>query len=155
MKLNETHNEHIKTEELLRDKLNKEQQKSLQFESDIKILNQELLTVRNEMYNQAQIFSVRLHEKENEISRLQELGFNGSTTDDNILLEDRIQSLTQALVQKQNSIETLTVERNALKLQLERTEDRVRQLITQNKKISILKLLMLMIQMMLKLNYHI
>lgn len=36
--------------------------------------------------------------------------------------DDRINSLTQSLVQKQNALETLTAERNAIKLQLEKVE---------------------------------
>lgn len=36
--------------------------------------------------------------------------------------DDRIYSLTQSLVQKQNSLETLTAERNAIRIQLEKLE---------------------------------
>lgn len=36
--------------------------------------------------------------------------------------DDRIYSLTQSLVQKQNSLETITAERNAIRIQLEKLE---------------------------------
>lgn len=36
--------------------------------------------------------------------------------------ENRIKSLTQALMLKQNTLETVTTERNALRLQLEKLE---------------------------------
>lgn len=36
--------------------------------------------------------------------------------------EERINSLTQSLVQKQNSLESITVERNALRMQLEKLD---------------------------------
>lgn len=36
--------------------------------------------------------------------------------------DDRIYSLTQSLVQKQNSLETITAERNAIRIQLEQLE---------------------------------
>lgn len=35
-------------------------------------------------------------------------------------LENRMHSLTQSLLSKQNNLETITAERNALKLQLEK-----------------------------------
>lgn len=43
--------------------------------------------------------------------------------------DDRIYSLTQSLVQKQNALETLTVERNAIRLQLEKLENQHRETI--------------------------
>lgn len=40
--------------------------------------------------------------------------------------EDRIHSLTQSLVQKQNSLENVTAERNAIRIQLEKLESQHR-----------------------------
>lgn len=37
-------------------------------------------------------------------------------------LEERLQSLTQMLISKQSNLETVTTERNALRLQLEKLE---------------------------------
>lgn len=41
--------------------------------------------------------------------------------------DDRIYSLTQSLVQKQNSLEAITAERNAIRLQLEKLENQHRE----------------------------
>lgn len=46
-------------------------------------------------------------------------------------LEERVQSLTQSLVQKQNSLESVTADRNALRFQLEKIENQHRQTMTQ------------------------
>lgn len=45
----------------------------------------------------------------------------GGSSESNVL-EDRVQSLTQSLVKKQTSLESVTAERNALRLQLEKLE---------------------------------
>lgn len=44
--------------------------------------------------------------------------------------DDRIYSLTQSLVQKQNSLEAVTVERNAFKIQLEKLDCQYRSTLT-------------------------
>lgn len=41
--------------------------------------------------------------------------------------DDRIYSLTQSLVQKQNSLEAMTAERNAIRIQLEKMENQHRE----------------------------
>ena len=46
-------------------------------------------------------------------------------------LEQRVQSLTQSLVHKQNSLESVTADRNALRLQLEQIEQQHRQTMIQ------------------------
>lgn len=43
--------------------------------------------------------------------------------------DDRIYSLTQSLVQKQNSLEAVTAERNAIRIQLEKMENQHRETI--------------------------
>lgn len=43
--------------------------------------------------------------------------------------DDRVYSLTQSLVQKQNSLEAVTAERNAIRLQLEKVENQHRETI--------------------------
>lgn len=43
--------------------------------------------------------------------------------------DDRIYSLTQSLVQKQNSLEAVTAERNAIRFQLEKVENQHRETI--------------------------
>lgn len=44
--------------------------------------------------------------------------------------DDRIYSLTQSLVQKQNSLESITAERNAIRFQLEKLENQHRETMT-------------------------
>lgn len=46
-------------------------------------------------------------------------------------LEKRLQSLTQSLVQKQTSLESVTADRNAMRLQLEKIEQEYRQTVSQ------------------------
>lgn len=47
--------------------------------------------------------------------------------------EGRVQSLTQSLVQKQTSLESVTADRNALRFQLERIEQEYRQAVAQQR----------------------
>lgn len=47
--------------------------------------------------------------------------------------DDRINSLTQSLVQKQNSLEAITVERNAIRIQLEKLETHYRSTLTKSR----------------------
>lgn len=59
-----------------------------------------------------------INEKSNEIQQLR-LSLQQKPHDD---LESRIKSLTQTLMIKQNTLETITTERNALRLQMEKLE---------------------------------
>lgn len=106
-----------------REKLTIEQRRAQQFESENLILNQELNAVRDEMNRQQKSFSARLHEKTNELMKLRsQMSESPTLLSDNGNFENRMQSLTQALVKKQAALETVTAERNAMRLQLEKVE---------------------------------
>lgn len=65
---------------------------------------------------------MNLFYRETELSRLRSKIVQRSENSLSNDMEDRIQSLTQSLVQKQTSLESSTAERNALKLQLEKLD---------------------------------
>lgn len=117
-----------------REKLTIEQRRAQQFESENLILNQELNAVRDEMNRQQKSFSARLHEKTNELMKLRsQMSESPTLLSDNGNFENRMQSLTQALVKKQAALETVTAERNAMRLQLEKVEDQLRHLMVEQR----------------------
>lgn len=97
--------------------LNQQNLKSIQYEDEIRLQKQEILQVRDEMLNQKKFMTMKLHEKENELKRLKN-AYRESQA--NAEIENRVQSLTQSLITKQNNLEAITAERNALKLQCEK-----------------------------------
>lgn len=56
-------------------------------------------------------------------AKVSQLNFTGASPKS---FDDRINSLTQSLVQKQNSLESVTAERNAIRIQLEKLEQQHR-----------------------------
>lgn len=64
---------------------------------------------------------IRLRTKLSQQQSSSTVSFAANNTD------DRIYSLTQSLVQKQNSLETITAERNATRIQLEKLENQHRE----------------------------
>lgn len=76
--------------------------------------------MKDELISQRNGFSLQLQKQNSEISRLK-LQLSVSTTPSNEM-DSRIASLTQTLVLKQQALEHLTTERNALRLQLEKIE---------------------------------
>lgn len=121
------------TQNQLKEKIKIEQERSQQVESENHNLNQEMIAVREEMDRQRKSFSARLHEKESELMKLRSQASEMSGYTDSNSLENRMQSLTQALVKKQAAIETVTAERNALRLQLEKVEDQLRHVMIQQR----------------------
>ncbi|XP_058129143.1 golgin-84 [Anopheles ziemanni] len=109
----------------LEQQLSCETDKMLQLQDDFKIKQKELLSAREEMVKQRTSFTFRLHEKESEITKLRHKLHTrpGSPPTD---LEDRLTSLTQSLVQKQTALESITAEKNALRIQLEKLENQYR-----------------------------
>ncbi|XP_050100551.1 golgin-84 [Anopheles aquasalis] len=97
----------------------------LQLEDDFKIKQKELASAREELIKQRTSFTARVYEKDAEIKKLRSKIQNrpASPSSD---VEDRLASLTQSLVQKQTTLETITAERNALRLQLEKLESQYR-----------------------------
>jgi len=76
--------------------------------------------LKDELISQRNGFSLQLQKQNSEISRLK-LQLSASATPSNEM-DSRIASLTQTLVLKQQALECLTTERNALRLQLEKIE---------------------------------
>lgn len=112
----------------LNETLNQESLKTLQCEDEIRLQKQEILQIRDEMLNQKKFMTMKLHEKENELKRLKN-AYRESQVNSEI--ENRVQSLTQSLITKQNNLEAITAERNAMKLQLEKLQSQHQELILQ------------------------
>lgn len=111
-------------------KLNVEHTKTLQLDDDLNIRQKELLSAREELNKQRIDFSIKMHEKESEINKLKTKIQNRPTSPSSDL-ELRLNSLTQSLVQKQTTLESITAERNALRLQLEKLDAQYRSTVTQ------------------------
>lgn len=60
--------------------------------------------------------------KDNKITQLKDVIKQKANTTTHEDIESRIKSLTQTLMLKQNKLETVTTERNALRLQIEKLE---------------------------------
>lgn len=114
----------------LQQRLNVETTKLHQLDDDLSIKQKELLSAREELVKQRTAFSVKVHEKETEITKLRNKMHNRPTSPSSDL-ELRLSSLTQSLVQKQNTLESITAERNALRLQLEKLDTQYRGVVSQ------------------------
>jgi chromosome segregation ATPase len=101
----------------LNEAINLNNLKSIQFEDEIRLNKNEIQQVRDEMLNQKKFMTMKIHEKENELKRLKNAYREKQMNSE---IENRVQSLTQSLISKQNNLETITSERNALKIQLEK-----------------------------------
>ena len=93
--------------------------------SEIVVLLQELRSVRDELSRQRAQLASRVREREAELTRLRSQLSQRPASPNGEELESRLHALTQTLVQKQSSLETVTTEKNALRLQLEKMEVRV------------------------------
>uniref|UniRef100_A0A3F2Z134 Uncharacterized protein n=1 Tax=Anopheles minimus TaxID=112268 RepID=A0A3F2Z134_9DIPT len=94
-------------------------------EDDFKTKQKELVSAREELIKQRTSFTLRIHEKESENNKLRNKIHTRPVSPLNDH-EDRLASLTQSLVQKQTALETVTAERNALRIQLEKLENQYR-----------------------------
>lgn len=86
------------------------------------LLLQELRSVRDELSRQIAQLASRVREREAELSRLRNQLSQRPSSPTGDELENRLHTLTQTLVLKQSSLETVTTEKNALRLQLEKME---------------------------------
>lgn len=84
------------------------------------ILFQEIRSLKDELLTERNRFSLQLQKQNSEISRLR-LQLSASTTPSNEM-DSRLATLTKTLVLKQQELECLTTDRNALRLQLEKLE---------------------------------
>ncbi|XP_053658679.1 golgin-84 [Anopheles marshallii] len=94
-------------------------------EDDFATKQKELVSAREELIKQRTSFTLRLHERESENNKLRKKIHTRPVSPLNDH-EDRLASLTQSLVQKQTALETVTAERNALRIQLEKLENQYR-----------------------------
>ncbi|XP_071557778.1 golgin subfamily A member 5 [Temnothorax nylanderi] len=101
-----------------------ERRRRLEAEEDIRLRSEETRSLKDELISQRNGFSLQLQKQNSEISKLK-LQLSVSTTPCNEM-DSRIASLTQTLVLKQQALECLTTERNALRLQLEKIEHEYR-----------------------------
>lgn len=101
----------------LNDTISKLNNASVHFEDEIRLQKQEIQQVREEMLSQKKIMTTKLHDKENELKRLKNTYRESQVNSE---IENRVQSLTQSLITKQNNLEAITAERNALRLQYEK-----------------------------------
>ncbi|XP_055602846.1 golgin-84 [Uranotaenia lowii] len=115
----------------LSQKLNVETTKAHQLSDDLNIRQKELASAREEVVKQRTTFLMQLHERDAEINKLRNKIHSRRTVSPSSDLENRLSSLTQSLVQKQSSLESITAERNALKLQLEKLDAQYRSTVTQ------------------------
>jgi hypothetical protein len=90
--------------------------------SHVNLSFQEFRSVRDELLRQKAQLASRVREREAELTKLRsQLSQRPSSPADDEL-ESRLHALTQTLVVKQSSLETVTTEKNALRLQLEKIE---------------------------------
>ena len=87
------------------------------YEEEIRLQKQEIKQIRDEMFKQKTSLSQKLHEKETEFNKLKNSYREADHQSD---IENRLQSMTQSLIMKQDSLETVTAERNSMKLHLEK-----------------------------------
>jgi hypothetical protein len=78
--------------------------------------------VRDELSRQRAQLALRVREREAELTRLRSQLSQRPASPTGDELESRLHALTQTLVLKQTSLETVTTEKNALRLQLEKVE---------------------------------
>lgn len=104
--------------------LTSERHRRLEAEEDARMHSEEIRSLKDELINQRNQFSLQLQKQKSEISRLK-LHLSTSAMP-NSEMDSRIASLTQTLVIKQQALECLTTERNALRLQLEKIEHEYR-----------------------------
>lgn len=95
--------------------------KCSQLEEELKARVQETILLKEEMMKQRGQFKIKMSEKEIEIFQLRDKMSQRVQSSSNEA-EERIHSLTHSLVQKQTALESITAERNALRIQLEKLD---------------------------------
>lgn len=106
----------------LQDSLRASAVKCSQLEEDLKSKTDEIVTVREEMLKQRTGLMVKMSEKEGELHNLRLKLSQRQHSQVSSDAEERIHSLTHSLVQKQGALESITAERNALRIQLEKLD---------------------------------
>lgn len=104
-----------------------ERNRRLAIEEDSRHHSEEVRSLQEELSRQRNALASKLQKQESEISRLRSQLSAASTPSSEV--ESRLSVLTQTLVLKQQALESLTTERNALRLQLEKIEHQHRDVI--------------------------
>uniref|UniRef100_A0A0C9Q0F8 Golga5_1 protein n=2 Tax=Fopius arisanus TaxID=64838 RepID=A0A0C9Q0F8_9HYME len=116
----------------LQEIISMEKRKRSEAEDDVGRHLQEVRDVKEEMAAQIGVCTGKLRKQEDEISRLRSQLSAVSTPSSAV--EERLATLTRTLVTKQNELEGLTTEKNALRLQLEKAEHEYRKLLGNSRK---------------------
>ncbi|XP_076677083.1 golgin A5 [Andrena cerasifolii] len=106
----------IQTQEILAT----ERHRRLDAEEDARLHSEEIRSLKDELIRQRNSYTSQLQKNESEIAKLRMQLSATSTPSSEV--ETRLASLTHTLVSKQQALESLTTERNALRLQLEKIE---------------------------------
>ena len=106
----------IQTQEILAT----EKRRRLDAEEDARLHSEEIRSLKDELIRQRNSYTSQLQKNESEIAKLRMQLSATSTPSSEV--ETRLASLTHTLVSKQQALESLTTERNALRLQLEKIE---------------------------------
>ncbi|KRX89910.1 Golgin subfamily A member 5 [Trichinella pseudospiralis] len=107
----------------LEDQLHLENMQSVQYRMKISELQQQLHTARAELHEVQETLELKLKEKDKEIDRLtREISVVLSKQCRNCDSPSRIKSLMDNLIRKQNIIEQMEIERQAMQFQLQRLE---------------------------------
>ncbi|XP_011154634.1 golgin subfamily A member 5 [Harpegnathos saltator] len=101
-----------------------ERRRRLDAEEDVRLRSEEIRSLKDELLTERNGFSLQLQKQDSEISKLR-LQLSASAIPSNEM-DLRLTSLTKTLVLKQQALECLTTERNALRLQLEKLEHEYR-----------------------------
>lgn len=101
-----------------------ERRRRLDVEEDARLHSDEIRSLKDELIRQRNNYTTQLQKSDSEIARLRVQLSAASTPSSKV--ESRLTSLTQTLVSKQQALEILTTERNALRLQLEKIEHEFR-----------------------------
>lgn len=97
-----------------------EKKRHLDLEEDIRLKNKELRALKEELSTQQNVWTLKFQKQESELSRLRSR--LSAAAIPNSEVESRLSNLTRTLVIKQQELENLTTDRNALRLQLEKLE---------------------------------
>lgn len=101
-----------------------ERRRRLDAEEDARLHSDEIRSLKDELIRQRNNYTTQLQKSDSEVARLRVQLSAASTPSSKV--ESRLTSLTQTLVSKQQALEILTTERNALRLQLEKIEHEFR-----------------------------
>lgn len=97
-----------------------ERQRRQDAEEIARLHSEEIRSLKDEITRQQNNYTIQIQKQDAEISRLR-LQLSATSTP-NSEVESRLATLTQTLVLKQQALENITTERNALRLQFEKLE---------------------------------